>query len=41
MFTLLTEGAKAALPEIPVLVPAKTKDNELVPTLTQAETTSI
>jgi len=41
MSTLLTEGAKAALPEIPVLVPAETKDNELVPTLTQAETTSI
>jgi len=41
MSTLLTEGAKAALPEILVLVPAETKDNELVPTLTQAETTSI
>jgi len=41
MSTLLTEGVKAVLPEILVLVPAETKDNELVPTLTQAETTSI
>jgi len=41
MSTLLTEGAKTTLPEIPVLVPAETKDNKLVPTLTQAETTSI
>jgi len=39
--TLLTEGAKAALPEALEPVPAETKDNELVPTLTQAETNSI
>jgi len=41
MSTLLTEGAKAALPEVLEPVPAETKDNELIPTLTQAETNSI
>jgi len=39
--TLLNEGAKAALPGVLEPVSAVTKDNEPVPTPTQAETTSI
>jgi len=39
--TLPIEGAKAALPGVVEPVSENTKDNEPVPTLTQAETTSI